>query len=270
MSRGTRSDEGAAWPTARQVLVAATRRRRRVSATLYRGIRRQTAALTFDRTRGRRTFATPTAGPAQQAFERFVGRARFRHGHPRVVILTTPQVRAAVPAWIAQFPSATVYVCADEVVPEWHLDILGARHLLDDDGKLINWQLKKLGPVDVIVDLLPHPVARQRALLGSLFWHLRPHGIYAIDPEPGRVDPFSAECAAWLSALLSPTDSRADEHISRAVSRVDVSRDLISIEKRSKHYLMLHEQSDQPDPAGSRTVGRARNSRSIAEGHLDE
>ncbi len=63
---------------------------------------------------------------------------------------------------------------------------LGARHLLDRDQKLINWNLKKLGPVDVLIDLLPHSSAEQRALFNRLFWHLKPRGVYVVDPATSR------------------------------------------------------------------------------------
>ena len=157
-------------------------------------------------------------------------------------------MRTAVPAWIAQFPRAAVYVCAADTLPEWHLDSLGARHLLDVEQKLVNWHLKTLGPVDVIVDLIPHSTADQRALFNRLFWHLKPRGVYVLDPAVTGADPYSAASAAWVSALLeggggagARPDARRESQLGHSVARIDVSRDLVAIEKRNEHYLKMRD-----------------------------
>jgi len=190
-------------------------------------------------------FVAPPRGPAQHAFSRLLKAEHHRGSAATVVILTEPSVRAAVPAWIAHFAKAKVFVIAPATLPEWHLAELGARHLLDQDMSKINWRMKALGAVDVVVDLMPHSVSDQRAQFSRLFWHLKPQGVYVVDPAATGTDPFATETASWVADLLRAEEqaerSHRDRELTRAISRVDVSRDLISIEKRAKHYLKLRD-----------------------------
>jgi hypothetical protein len=69
--------------------------------------------------------------------------------------------------------------------------------------------------------------------------------VYVIDPSATLTNPFTRPSGAWLTTLIaaddadSPSDSPRNREVSRSVMRVSVSRDLIAIEKRNKHYLKL-------------------------------
>jgi capsular polysaccharide biosynthesis protein len=164
-----------------------------------------------------------------------------------VVIMALPSVREPVARWVAHFRGARVVVIAPDTLPEWQLEALGAHHHPDSDMTKLNWDVKLLGAVDVIVDLIPRPISEQKATFFQLFWHLKPGGMYVTDPNATSANPFSQSSAMWMTTLIaaddaeSPSDSSRNREVSRSVKRVSVSRDLIAIEKRNKHYLKLRD-----------------------------
>ncbi|HEY7052310.1 MAG TPA: glycosyltransferase 61 family protein [Mycobacterium sp.] len=207
--------------------------------------RRAVVRLRARRAYSQQKVAVNSAGAAQQAFAALVSADRFRVPDRTVVILAMPTVREPVARWVAQFRGASVFVVAPETLPEWHLEALGAHHHSDRDMAKLNWDLKVIGAVDIVVDLMPRPIAEQKATFFQLFWHVKPGGMYVIDPSATRTDPFTRSNSAWMTTLIaandaeSPSDSARNREVSRSVMRVDVSRDLIAIEKRNKHYLKL-------------------------------
>ena len=202
--RSRRADEGRR--RAGQLIAAAARDPRRAAGRLWFAGRRRIWAVTPTR-RVSRDFVTPATGPAQHAFERFAGRRRFRQGRQVVVILTTAGGADRCTGLDRAIPQSSGLRLLRRNVPEWNLQTLGAQHL-STATRADQLELKKLGPVDVLIDLIPHPTAEQRALFNRLFWHLKARGVYVIDPAVSRADPFGPRTAEWMSALLQGSGNR--------------------------------------------------------------
>lgn len=108
----------------------------------------------------------------------------------------------------------------------------GARHIAADTLVDLNWQLKRFGPFDAIIDLsraadLPHD-----ATWSMLFLHLRDRGVYVSlqDSE----NPLTARLA-----LVS--QGRGEKWAEDAVESVTVRGPALVVEKKGRHYLKLRD-----------------------------
>jgi capsular polysaccharide biosynthesis protein len=181
------------------------------------------------------------------AIEAALRAPRFADPHLVVVILADPEVRGRVAAWIRRFPVGTVRIVSPEPAPEWELDRFRVRHYIDNKMHAANDRLKLVGPADVIVDLQSRTPAKQQEWWRRLFFHLKPGGLYIIDPVVEGARTFNREYGTWLGQVLGDSDPEhpAARHpareLSNAVARVHVSRDAVVIEKRFRHYLKLRD-----------------------------
>lgn len=184
--------------------------------------------------------------PADRAIVTALGERRFADPEAVVVIVADPEVRGRVVAWIRRFPYGTVRVVAPEAAPEWRLERYGAVHYVDKKMQAVNHRLKLIGPADVIIDLHSPTPEVQLARWRRLFLHLKPGGVYVVDPIAEGARTFNRRYAAWLSGVLGNADPERPggteaRELSHAVERVDVSRDLVIIEKRGRHFLKLRD-----------------------------
>jgi hypothetical protein len=154
------------WRTARIKRIVASFNRHSVD-TGRRGAARVRASCAPSI--GKLVGASP--GPAQQALSELVPNAHLT-ASDTVVILALPTVREPVTRWVTHFRGTRVFVIAPETLPEWHLESLGAHHRSDSHMTKLNWHLKLLGAVDVVIDLMARPISEQQATFFQLFWHL--------------------------------------------------------------------------------------------------
>lgn len=181
----------------------------------------------------------------QRRFESVVGFEQFRNPDRRVVVLADPSQGSEVREWITCFLPASVLVMSAAARPEWEIgdDIPRFREASTE----LSWHFKMIGPADVVVDLLPGSIDEHRKRWELLFFHLKPGGCYVIDASLAGLETFSSDGAAWASELIGLADSEAGrnsrylQEVSRAIAAVNVSRDLLVVEKQGKHYLKLRD-----------------------------
>ena len=130
---------------------------------------------------------------------------------------------------------------------------------LDD----IDRALRTVGPVDLIIDLLP-----DQTYLGDvfrrLFFHLKPNGVYAFQRRSGRSDvterPAGFLRSTWLENATEPPlsyavpaplvtadvpeetkDLELEQELRAACGRVTFDRSWLLVQQRLRYYLKLHE-----------------------------
>lgn len=185
--------------------------------------------------------------PAQRRFDSVVGLEQFRKPGRTIVILADPTLRKQVRRWVACFLSGTVHVISSEAQPEWALEQHGATFHVHPEGRGFNWPLKLIGPIDVLIDLQLGSLADYRKRWENLFFHVKPNGWWVIDASVGDLQPFGRDAADWISTVLGADDAEAPaaadltRELARSTARVSVSRDLLVVEKRHKHYVKLRD-----------------------------
>jgi capsular polysaccharide biosynthesis protein len=196
---------------------------------------------------GRGSRRTMRPHPLPVSMARVVDPARFLNSDSVVVIVTDSSVRAEVTSWLKYCARGTVHVISGDSSPEWDLESYGAVHHRGASLSAIAQHLRWIGAVDVLIDLIPHSVAEQRETFTELFFNLKPGGVYLADPKVGRTETFSHLAASWLTMLIESNDaeeparSARDRELSTSTAWVNISRDLIVIEKRYRHYLKLRD-----------------------------
>lgn len=189
--------------------------------------------------------SAPKPSRGQRRFGATVGFERLRRADRRVVILADPRHGSEVREWIRSFLPASVIVLAPEMRPEWEID--EAVPAFREASGQWAWHLKMIGPVDVVLDLLPQPAEDHRAWWEQLFLHLKPGGYYAVDAALTGFETFGSDGAAWISELVAPTESdphrrsRYFAELARTTAAVHVSRELLLVEKQGKHYFKLRD-----------------------------
>lgn len=179
-----------------------------------------------------------------------------------MVLLAHSSLRQEVPQWLEEFSGDRVSVISFDEAPEWGLEEgAAARGVARDLVKLLG-QVRILGAVDVIVDLLPAdllPVgAKDRLqLFGSLFRYVDKGGVYVLDRRADRSESSLKALTAWLELLTASENTkvlgmldRHEKEIARSVGQVAVGRDLVIATKRLRHYVILRDaQVDRVLPA---------------------
>jgi len=185
-----------------------------------------------------------------------------------VVILTQGETRSAVTDWLTEFAGHRLHVISLEAEPEWQLAEHGARHLRGETLDQYHWLLKPVGPIDVFVDLLPADDAEHLLTWQRLFLHLRPGGLWLVDRRAPGQSAFTATFASWVQTLIAagggeaPGANARDRELGAATAQISVSRDLLVIKKRLRHFLKLRDaetnrvlESREPD-VSMRELGR--------------
>ena len=86
---------------------------------------------------------------------------------------------------LSEFRSDRVFVLGPTPSPDWELEGRRARYVPATSVRQFNWHLRMHGPFDVIVDLLGRTDEDEADLWSTLFFHLKPHGTYALH-RPAR------------------------------------------------------------------------------------
>jgi capsular polysaccharide biosynthesis protein len=178
--------------------------------------------------------------------------ARLAEGSDRaVVLLADSSRRAEVTRWMERFPSDHVHLISDEAAPEWEVEEGRAAHYEGDSLFRISRNIGLVGPVDILVDLLPDELlpdgaANHHDIWRRLFFHVKPHGLYVIDRTAAPRHAVAAASKTWLQVLATAEDPDAERPISGgdrelvySTDELFISRDLIVTTKRVKHYVKL-------------------------------
>lgn len=164
----------------------------------------------------------------------------------KVFVIADKMPPGTLQPYLAPYWDEELHVIAPEAHAEWGLDgQLRRYHKLDQDSN-VQWHLKLLGPVDVIVYVRRDSSAGHEAALRKLLFHLKPGGTYVIplaqltDYVQGR------DLAACLERMLTTLAgahaegaAKRDEELLWATGPVSIDRDFIRIGKRGRHYLKL-------------------------------
>ncbi|WP_375491735.1 DUF563 domain-containing protein [uncultured Jatrophihabitans sp.] len=164
----------------------------------------------------------------------------------RVFVFAEAEAHEPVLAWIGRFPPGTVHVVSAQDRPDWQVAGQDVAQLTARDRAERIRHLELLGPVDVIVDVLPQDTDAQIELWHDAFLHLRPDGLYIIDTSSAGAHTFGTAWSQWLALLLGGDRQGAaptarDREFTASTGEVAVSRDAIVIRKQQRHYLKLRD-----------------------------
>jgi capsular polysaccharide biosynthesis protein len=171
----------------------------------------------------------------------------------RVVVVAHPTLREQVGPWLSAFGKDDRFVISADTAPEWELGELGVAHRVAQTSWQISWEIKLIGPVDVIVNLLPHDLLpsdspNHHELWWRLYFHLKPGGLYILGSGSPPGPEIGATVGEWIARAASPTDpesvappSAKDAELIRSTGAAAMSRELIATQKRGKHYLKLRD-----------------------------
>ncbi|WP_152364085.1 glycosyltransferase family 61 protein [Microlunatus speluncae] len=165
----------------------------------------------------------------------------------RVIILAQGDTRGAVVEWLTEFAGMRLHVVSLDADPEWELEAHGAVHHRAETLDQYHWLLKPLGPVDVLVDLLPVDDAQHLLTWQRLFLHLRPGGLWLVDRRGQDQSAFTATFASWVQTAVAAGGTEdvganaRDLELGASTAAVTISRDLLMIKKRLWHFLKLRD-----------------------------
>ena len=182
--------------------------------------------------------------------------ARRPHTPHVVAVLADDLVGPELTTVLAAHPGVP-HVIAAEARPVWDLEDSAATFHAASTLDEVNWVLKMIGPVDVLVNLMTKTAAGHEKDWDRLFFNVRKGGDYVIprdriqrDDEPGifrrLVSVMVAESAPKESVSALPPGIRA---FTDAVSGVHVDTRKILITKADQHYVKIR------DADGSRMLG---------------
>jgi capsular polysaccharide biosynthesis protein len=130
-----------------------------------------------------------------------------------------------------------IIVVSPTAPPGWALGRHGARHVPATDVWEVNWQLKRFGPVDVIIDVSADPGLPHDETWRITFLHLRDGGLYV-----SAGDSSGALRRRSVEFLTTDRPSRLEQ----AIESVTVSGDTVQLAKRGDHHLkLLHREVDR-------------------------
>ena len=222
--------------------VQGSRRVGRVRHHLSRVLRRQKAPTS---TRP----AQPTAG-ADALFVRFASLLP-RRDLRTVVVLGGPEKDTRLRAvLIGLEPTDRVLVLAGELDPCWELDSFGATFDVAATSSAVHARLKRLGPVDLLVDLTPGPVHRHEETWRLLFFHLRAGGAWVL-PTRALTEGRDAGLTAFAHvARLVSTERKSwasdpDADLANACSLVALTPSATVAVMKIRHLLKVRETDKQ-------------------------
>jgi capsular polysaccharide biosynthesis protein len=160
-----------------------------------------------------------------------------------VIVLTDAKVKAKVQPYLREFRRDRVHVLSVAQAPQWQEARVAFEHHALGALPDMNRLLATLGPVDVLVDLLPGPADEYVRRWKTLFFHLNPGGAYAIDRRLVQ-GPSAAELLAWFKRIgdltgRDPESNRSED--AEATAAILLTPQLVLVTKRHRHYLKLRD-----------------------------
>ena len=205
-----------------------------------------------DAPRPRRQAPQPApAGSTPQDRElRYASALTRRRGRKVVVVLADDNAPDDVSWHLEHLRGASVHVISLSARPEWRLEECGARHHEAANLAEVNWVMRFLGPVDLLLNLAPASAADHESTWARLFFHVRPSGAYvlsrrAIASSGGEGNSLSRLLAVAEMVGRSPRDlegaTRADLELARSTASVLFGTDYVVAVKRNKHLLKVRD-----------------------------
>ena len=160
----------------------------------------------------------------------------------KVVILADP-TQAALPVWLRQFAPDDVHVVSAGIAPEREpgspVHRSGRRAARVTQHVAADLQgtsdlLARIGPVDVLVDLLEADDSDHRAMVQRYFFHLAPGGVYVV----ARTGAAGAQFPTMLTNWLGTLPARDREYVA-SIGSVVITRDVSLLTKRTRHFLKV-------------------------------
>ena len=163
-----------------------------------------------------------------------------------VVVLADGHIGGDLVAYLEFFARDSIVVIAPECRPEWRLEEFEAMFRPSTTLTEVNWALRFLGPLDVIVDLCFETADAHDQMWRKLFFHLRPHGLYLLRRESvvdGRIPPAMLETTEWIGIPVREQDGRSPQQreLALATGSLSISTEAIAVEKRNRHLLKVRE-----------------------------
>lgn len=168
------------------------------------------------------------------------------------MVLAHRALRKQVRPWLTLFPDDHRHVISAEAAPEWQLGGGVVHHVAETAGQM-GWAVKLIGPVDVLINLLPQnllppDVPHHHEMWWRLYFHLKPDGLYVLDRSAAPGSELGSAMGAWMATLATSDDPEAvpttPDHTAelfRSTSAAVMSRDVIIARKRGKHYVKLRD-----------------------------
>jgi capsular polysaccharide biosynthesis protein len=170
----------------------------------------------------------------------------------RVVLLAHPELGEELRSLIEEFRRDDLYVMGPTYSADWGVDETDATFVAVETLRGLTWHLKRLGPIDVIVDMLGSGLADDGDTWASIFFHLRPRGVYILaqrhtgPPDrarkggaQARIDAFAK--AYWLGKGEGAFRSPHEKELVQSCGRFIIDRSFLLVEKRQRHYVKLRE-----------------------------
>jgi capsular polysaccharide biosynthesis protein len=184
----------------------------------------------------------------------------------RVLILADKDQDRDVVRWLDEFAGDDILVMAREENPDWGLPERGARFERAGKFERMEFKVKWLAGIDVLVVLAPEKKAsaarfNQHKLFRLLFRFVSAGGLYVLDrqstPTPSGVLGIK-RLTTLLSAFDDPEQVRqlgkSDAELVRSIGAVMLTRRQIVVTKRHTHYLKLRD-TDAEAVLGRRETG---------------
>jgi capsular polysaccharide biosynthesis protein len=178
-----------------------------------------------------------------------------------VVVLPGKRRRSTVAAWLGPFSSDRVHIISAAIGSEWRLPEMSITHHVAHSAEHLNWHLKLLGPIDVLLDLGGDP-ADYPETLQRRFFHVQSGGCYAVKFSKQNSGAFGGAASEWIGSLVDPwrlarrdaadtdddadgvPDTPADPNVrewSDSTRLLSAGRDFVVLHKQQDHYLKLRD-----------------------------
>jgi capsular polysaccharide biosynthesis protein len=167
-----------------------------------------------------------------------------RGSERRIVVLADGRRRPRAQQWLVGFHRDRIHLISPADSPALTKSRIGFERHAAGSVREYAEVLDTIGPVDVVIDLLPGTVEQHLKIWEALFYNLKPGGVYAVDYK--FVDPAGRTAATlgWVRRVTTEGDeaaNRGDRAKADATASVVRSRDLLLIKKRHRHYLKLRD-----------------------------
>jgi capsular polysaccharide biosynthesis protein len=170
----------------------------------------------------------------------------------RVVVLAHPEMGEDLRSLIDEFRRDELYIMGPTCSADWGIDETDTTFVVVETLRGLNWHLKRLGPIDLIIDMLGAGLADKGDIWASTFFHLRPRGVFivsqrqtgALDREQkggaqARINAFAK--TYWLGKSEGAFQSPHEKELVQSCGRFLIDRSFLLVEKRQRHYVKLRE-----------------------------
>ncbi len=240
----------------RQAVRATARRFPRAGSLAAAGIRATKSQLRQVKSRINRKTSPAAVAPLFASLRELLLPTRGR----TVVVLAPDELTLrALTDWLGDLQTVTAHVFAASPRPGWSRVPVDIAVHTAPDAEAVHQELKRLPPIDVIVDLAAADGASLRRC-GLLFWHLSRGGVYVVASPDGQAE-LSPEVRRWLGAVATGSHgalegrARIPRDLPASVSLTLARPEAGALVKRHDHLLKLRDaESDELLPRRDPTL----------------